>query len=385
MTLNTEARALAAQINKKMGDGTVVVASEMAIPEPFTTGSLALDIALGGGFAGNQWAEVIGLQSHGKTAVTLKTIAANQARDPEFTTLWIAGEHYDRDQAAALGVDNERVIVVPTQDMTFAYDTVLDFAESKSTDCFVIDSYPALIAPEEEEKTMDDVQVALGARITGKFFRKMGSAGRRAPDGSERPFLGLFINQYRDKIGAFSPHGTPKTTPGGNAKNYAFYQQVEVKRDEWIEEAIPGKNLKVKVGQTIKCKTVKNKAAAPQQVASMDFYFRDAPQHGFLRGEYDQVKELITYGLLYDIIDRKGAYFNIGDQIRVQGKDPLIEHVRQDLDLREYLDREIRQVALHTGAREITEEAIEKAESAGKKTVKRKAKATEEVDLDQAS
>lgn len=374
MALNTQAVALAAKINKELGEGSLIVANDMRVPKTFTSGSLSLDIALGGGWAGNQWAEVIGRESHGKTAITLKTIAANQAIDPDFSTLWVAGEHYDIDQAEALGVDNSRVMVVPTQDMVVAYDTMLQFSESRAVDCIVLDSYPALIAPEEEQKNMDEVQVALGARITGKFFRKAGSAIRRSmTDPEDRPMLGLIINQYRDKIGGFSPVGTPQTTPGGNAKNYAFYQRVEVKRDEWIEESLPGKNMKVKVGQTIKVKTVKNKAAAPQQVAVLDFYFRDAPINGFDRGQYDTIKELITLSILYDVIQRKGAYFNFGED-RWQGRDAMLQGIRENLDIQETLDAEVRRLALTAGPRDVAEADVDAANTAGTRKVARRAK-----------
>jgi recombination protein RecA len=377
VALNPEAAALVAKINKEMGEGAVIVASDMTTPPAFTTGDLGLDISLGGGWPGNQWCEVIGMESHGKTFVVLKTIAANQALDPEFTTLWIAAEPYDTDQATALGVDNDRIVLIPTQDMTYAYEKILEFAEQRAVDCVVIDSYPAMIAAEEEEKSMDEAVVALGARFTGKFFRKAGHAWRRNPDGSERPILGLFINQYRDKIGGFAPHGTPKTTPGGNAKNYAFYVRAEVKRDEFIEEGLPGKNMKVKVGQVIKVTTIKNKAAAPRQVTTIDAYFRDAPAHGFKRGEYDKVKTLVIYGLLFDVIIRKGAYYHIGD-LKIMGKDPMIERIREDVDLQEYIEAEVRQIALHTGPRSITEADVEEAVNEGKKRVTRRKKSDEE-------
>lgn len=371
MGLNTEALALAAKINKELGEGAVILASEMRVAKTFTTGSLSLDIALGGGWPGNQWVEIIGRESHGKTAVTLKTIAANQARDPEFFTLWVAAEHYDQRQATALGVDNTRVIVVSTQDMVVAYETMLAYAESRAVDCIVLDSYPALIPPEEEQKGMDEVQVALGARITGKFFRKAGSATRRSHTDDDTPILGIMINQFRDKIGGFSPMGQAQTTPGGNAKNYAFYTRVEVKRDEFIEEKVPGKDMKVRVGQTIKTKTIKNKQAPPQQVASVDFYFRDAPLLGFSRGDYDTVKELLTLGLIYDLIQRRGAYFTYGDQ-RWQGREAMLGGFRDDPDLQHHLDKEVRDIALSTGPRELSEDAVDRATTAGTRVVRRK-------------
>lgn len=385
MPLNAEARALVAKINKEIGAGAILTASEMRIAKRFTSGSLSIDVALGGGWPGNQPIEVIGRESHGKTAVVLKTVAANQALDPDFTVLWVAAEHYDTDQAQALGVDNDRVLVHSTQSMEDAYQTMLAFAESKAVDCIVLDSYPALIADEEAAKDMDEAVMALGARLTGKFFRKYGSAGSRSHLEEERPLLGpIVINQFRDAIGQFSPRGTPKTTPGGNAKNYAYYVRLEVTRDEWIVEKVPGKDLKINVGQTIKTKTIKNKSAAPQQVASVDFYFRDAPILGFKRGEYDDVKQLVVNGLLFDVLQRKGAYFHFDNgeydekgtpKYRWQGKDPMIAAVREDMDLREALQAEVlRRAANPSYASNITEEDVEAAESAGVKRVQRRAK-----------
>lgn len=376
--VNKEAIALAASINKKLGEDAIIVASEMHVPRQFTSGSLALDVALGGGWPGNQWVEVVGRESHGKTAICYKTVAANQQQDPEFTTLWVAAEHYDKEQATALGVDNDRVIVLSTQDMTVAYDAMLQYADSRAVDCIVLDSYPALIPPEEEAKTMDDVQVALGARITGKFFRKAGSATRRSMDGEERPILGMIINQYRDKIGGFSPMGTPQTTPGGNAKNYAFYTRVEVKRDEYIEEKVPGKDLKIKVGQTIKVKTIKNKQAPPQQVASIDFYFRDAPILGFKRGEYDAVKEAVIMGLVYDLIERRGAYFTFGEE-RWQGRESMLQAFREQPDLLAQLDSDVRQIALSGKGSLLSEEDVAKAQTEGTRTVRRSSAVPQEV------
>jgi recombination protein RecA len=369
--LSAEAVSLAAELNKRLGEGSVVLASDMRVARRYTSGSLSLDVALGGGWPGNQWAEILGLESHGKTAIVLKTIAANQALDPDFSTLWIAAEHYDVDQAAALGVDNSRVVVVPTQEMEVAYETMLRFASDRAVDCVVLDSYPALIPKEEEEKAMDEAVMALGARLTGKFFRKAGSATRRSLVLQERPMLGFIINQYRDKIGAFAPHGTPKTSPGGNAKNYAFYVRVEVNRDEWIEEATPGKG-KVKVGQKIKVRTIKNKSAAPQQVAYVDFYFRDAPILGFERGDYDVVKELVAMALVYDVITRGGATFRFGEH-KWTGKDAMFAGIRADVAVRNEITEQVHQIALDPLRRKgITETDLSGAQNIGVRTIHRR-------------
>lgn len=337
--MNAEALAFAAKINKAHGDGTIAVASAMVNYGRITSGSLSLDVALGGGWPTGQWHEVLGKESNGKTVVVLKTVAANQQADPDFATLWIASEHYDEDQAQSLGVDNDRVHVVHTNDMEFAYEVIIEGCASRAFDAVVLDSYPALIAKAEEEKTMDDVQVAPGARVTGKFFRKLGPAMRRSLDTPDRPVTGFFINQYRDKIGGFSPAGIPQTSPGGNGKNYFFYTRVEVRRDEFIDEPRKGKG-KTRVGQVIKVKTLKNKSAPPQQIATIDFYFRDAPFLGFFRGDYDLAKEYVTYAIIYDIIERRGAYYFYGER-KWQGQDKLLDSVREEIGLQEELREKI--------------------------------------------
>ena len=333
--MTPETLALINQINKKLGEGTLVTGSEMAVTGRITSGSLGLDVILGGGWPVNQWHEIIGKESHGKTAIALKTVAANQAKNPDFVTLWVAAEKYDVGQAEAIGVDNSRVVVLPTQDMELAYETMLQFAERRACDLIVLDSYPALIPAEEAEKSMDESVMAIGARLTGKFFRKAGKATKRSLTGDDRPVTGLIINQWRDAIGVFSPQGTAQTTPGGNAKNYFFYTRVEVKRDEYIDETRPGHG-KARVGQVIKFRTIKNKSAPPQQVATVDFYFRDAPFLGFLRGEFDIAKEIFVYAVLYGIIQRRGAYYILGDN-KWQGKEAVLDHIRANTELQEKL------------------------------------------------
>lgn len=371
MGLSPEAVSLAAELNKQLGEGSIVLASDMRVARRFTSGSLSLDVALGGGWPGNQWTEIVGQESHGKTAIVLKTIAANQQLDPDFSTLWIAAEHYDTDQARALGVDNSRVMVVSTQEMEIAYETMLKYASARAVDCMVLDSYPALIAKEEEQKAMDEAVMALGARLTGKFFRKAGAAIRRSLVIEERPMLGIIINQWRDHIGAYSPHGTPKISPGGKAKNYAFYVRCEVTRDEWIEQAIYGKG-KVKVGQSIKVRTIKNKSAAPQQVAYVDFYFRDAPELGFARGEYDVVKELVAMAVVYDVVTRGGSTFSYGEH-RWKGKDAMFEAIRADVALSNDIADKVRTLALDPTLRKgVSDADLSSAQNPGPHIVPRR-------------
>ena len=334
--INDEARKVLAQLNKKFGDGVVVLASDIRsdiIPR-ITSGSTTLDYVLGGGFPGNQWNELVGEPSHGKTALALKTIAANQRLNPDYTTVWVAAEQWVPEYAAMCGVDTSRVIVIETSVMEEAYQSVIQFAESKSVDAIVIDSLPALSPAPEMAKDMDEMTVGRGALLTNKFFRVVGTAMKRSLTEDERPVLGLIINQYRMKIGVM--HGDPRTTPGGEGKNYAFFTRCEVRRDEWIEIGPSGN--KNRIGQRIKVRTLKNKTAPPQRVAYFDFYFAEGGNCS--PGEYDFAKEIASLAVVMGYIERRGGWFYYGER-KWQGIENVIASIREEIDFMEDLRKKV--------------------------------------------
>jgi len=333
-TINSDALKVAALINKKLGSNTVVVADEVTIPDRITTGSLTLDVVLGGGWAMNRWVELVGEASHGKTAIALRTIAANQQVNPEFTAVWIAAEDFDSKYAELCGVDTSRVLLVETNSMEDAFDAVIQFMESKAIDMVVIDSLPALVPSAEDEKSMEEFTVGRGALITNKFFRKVMSATKRDMIESERPVLGMMINQYRMKIGVM--HGDPRTTPGGLGKDYAYSIRCEVKRDEWLEVGT-GQD-KRRVGQTIRVRTIKNKTYPPQQTAYLDFYFADGGPID--AGSYDSGKEIVALSILNGIVERRGGWMYYNDR-KWQGSQALIDSIREEIDLKEELTRAV--------------------------------------------
>lgn len=324
------------KINKTIGENTVVLGSEIRddLMARLTTGSISLDVILGGGWPVNQWHEVIGEASNGKTAIALKTIAANQKKDPKFTTVWVAAEQWVPEYATMCGVDASRVYVVSTNVMEEAYEAVVKIVETKDVDCIVIDSLPALVPTSEDEKEMDGATVGRGALLTNKFFRKVGKASKRSLVDAERPFIGLIINQWRSKIGVM--YGDPRTTPGGLGKDYSYFTRIEVKRDEWIE--VGTGQEKHRVGQTIKVRTIKNKSAPPSQTAFMDFYFADGGQVS--KGEYDFAKEIVAMGIINKVITRAGAYYRYGDR-QWQGADAMLSSIREEVELRETFERDV--------------------------------------------
>lgn len=326
-------RSVAASINKKYGEHTVMLGSEITPNiDTITTGSLSFDAAMGGGWATNHWNEIIGQESAGKTMVVLKTIAANQHRDPKWTTVWFASEDFHEPYAKMLGVDLTRVVVVEENLMQAVYESAIEFVDTREVDCIVIDSYPALTTEREIKGSMDDFQPGEAAVLTAKFLRKSNTTMKAPLAGVGRSLTGIIVNQWREKIGGY---GNPRTSPGGKAKNFFYFQRAEVRRDEWIDNT-KGEH----VGQCIKLSNLKNKLSPPGRVGMVDAYF--ARGNGFNPGDYDEVKDVISAAIAYEVIAKEGRSRYIFGEQSWPNRPRLDDALQED----EKLQKQIREAVL---------------------------------------
>lgn len=333
MTKTDTIATVIAEINKEFGPETVVWGSQIRYSDlpRISTGSYSLDMALGGGWQTNAFHELYGDESSGKTTIILKTIAVQQALNPDHVTFWVAAEEFVPGWARDLGCDTDKILVMQTNILEEACNAAIMVLESRTADVLVIDSMPALSPISEGEGTMDDTQVGLAARLIGKFFRKSYTAMKRSLVEDDRPVTCFVVNQWREKIGVM--FGDPRTTPGGRAKNYWFTTRLQLVRDDWLTEG-DRKNQR-KVGITIKALTKKNKSFPPERTAVFDFYF-DHNEAGISPGSYDLGKELVTLAILYEIFAIKGSYYHLGGE-SWHGRAALEEQVRWDLTLQQKL------------------------------------------------
>lgn len=323
--VNPAVKAVMANIRKKYGDHTVLLGSDI-VPnmDTITTGSLSFDAAMGGGWATNHWNEIIGQASAGKTMVVLKTIAANQRENPKFTTVWFAAEDFHEPYARMLGVDLSRVIVVEENLMQAVYESAIKFVDTREIDMVVIDSYPALTTERELKGTMDDFQPGEAAVLTGKFLRKSNNVMKAPLDGHGRDLTGIIVNQWRQKIGGY---GNPRTSPGGEAKNFFYFQRAEVRRDEWIDNT-KGEHI----GQTIKLSNLKNKLSPPGRMGMVDAYFDKG--NGFSAGDYDVTKDIISAAITYEVIEKTGTKrYVFGDREWRNGRPGMEADITEDTTL----------------------------------------------------
>lgn len=332
MPRTKELDAVVAKLRKEHGDDILLWGSEIQrelIPR-CTTGALSLDVALGGGWPMNQWVEIIGEESSGKSAAIAKTLAANMKRDPNWVAFYADAEGTaDGPWMEAMGVDMDRLIIMNDNGMEKVYQAAIAMLDSRQVDCVVIDSQPQLVPESEDLAQIEELQVGLGARITNKFFRKQRSAIRRSLIEQERPVLGILVNQWREKIGVM--YGDNRTTPGGRGKNFACAVRLEVRRDDWIE--VKG----VRVGQAIKFNAIKNKTAPPRRTAVVDFYFDDVvSDEGEIlhrKGSYDVAKDMVNTAVIKGAIRQTGGGMFYFEEEKWKGRPALYEAVGEDSSL----------------------------------------------------
>jgi recombination protein RecA len=332
----SELRGLVSAVTKdlKLAPGDLVLGEDIPHTRPRTsTGILSLDVALGGGLPLNQWTEIVGPFSSGKTTTAMKIIAHQQRMYPDWICLWVAAEGFEAEFALMNGVDVDRLILVETNSMEEVFETVIKTFESRLIDGVVIDSFPALVPTGEYERDWQEGSLpALGARLFNQFFRKVQKASRRSLVEEDRTWLGIVINQWRDQIGVM--FGDKRTTPGGKGKDYSYYVRLDVAREALIDNGETGKHKKV-VGQEIRVKVIKNKSGPPQRFAYYTFYVDD--HGGFKAGEIDVVFDVFSTAEALGIVARQesgNSYYFLGEKI-AGNKPATLKALEESMELTE--------------------------------------------------
>jgi recombination protein RecA len=270
----TEQDKLLAEIRKEFGPQSMFILGKeerLANIKMRPSGSLMLDIALGGGLPHGRLIGLHGAESSGKTTILNLAIAQAQALEPDKMCAIIDLEHsYDPIWAQKLGVDLKRLMI--TQPDTYAeniYKMIEFMLQSGKYSIIGLDSVDGLIPKDEFEQEDWDKESRVGgaSKINSKAMRKLVNSGLLTKSGTTL----VFINQLRDKIGGFSMYGTPTTTSGGRSLKHAATINIEVSKGDYFSTG--SGNAKVVHGNQIKCKISKNKVAAPHKVAVIDMYY----------------------------------------------------------------------------------------------------------------
>jgi len=301
-----------AQIEKQYGQGAIMQMDEhrYAKIKGIPTGSLSLDIALGGvGIPRGRVTEMFGPESSGKTTLALHIIA--NAQRAGGVAAFIDAEHaLDTTWAKKLGVDVSSMLVSQPDTGEQALEIVEMLIRSNSIDVIVVDSVAALTPAAEIEGEMGDSHMALQARLMSQAMRKLTAVINKSKTSL------IFINQIRMKIGVM--FGNPETTPGGRALKFYSSVRLDLRRITTIKDSGGA------IGTRVRARAVKNKIAPPFREAEFDMMFDSG---------ISREGDLLDLGVGCDIVERGGAWLNYGDIRLGQGRENAKKYLAQNPDL----------------------------------------------------
>ena len=314
------------QIERQFGKGTVMRLGDSAAArdiEVISTGSLALDVALGiGGLPKGRVVEIYGPEASGKTTLALQVISECQKKGG--TAAFIDAEHaLDPIYAAKIGVSIDDLLVSQPDNGEQALEITDMLVRSGAVDVVVVDSVAALTPRAEIEGEMGDSHMGLQARLMSQALRKLAGNIKRSNT------MVIFINQIRMKIGVM--FGSPETTTGGNALKFYASVRLDIRRIGAIKK---GDEI---LGNETRVKVVKNKVAPPFKKAEFEILYGEG---------ISRLGEVIDMGVENDLVDKAGSWYSYNGERIGQGKDNSRTYLKEHPEIAEEIEAKLRTLLL---------------------------------------
>ena len=309
------------QIEKQFGKGAIMRYGEASRVNVQTTptGSISLDIALGGGVPKGRIVEIYGPESSGKTTLAYHVIAESQKNGG--MAAFIDAEHaLDPEYAKNIGVDVDKLLISQPDTGEQALEIAETLVRSNAIDVLVVDSVAALVPRAEIEGEMGDSHMGLQARLMSQALRKLTGAI------SKSHTTVIFINQIRMKIGVM--FGNPETTAGGQALKFYSSVRMDIRRSEQIKD---GDNV---IGNHVRVKIVKNKIAPPFKTAEFDIMYNEG-----ISSEGDVLDLAVKDGL----VDKSGAWYEYEGTKIGQGREAAKQFLRDNMKVFDLLSKNLRE------------------------------------------
>ena len=311
------------QITKQFGDGSIMKLGEQSKidVELFSSGSLAFDLALGGGFPKGRIIEIYGPESSGKTTLALHAIAEIQKQGGQ--AAFIDAEHaLDPAYARKIGVKTDDLLISQPDNGEQALEICETLVRSGAVDLIIVDSVAALVPQAEIDGDMGDSQMGLQARLMSQAMRKLTGII------SKTKATVIFINQIRMKIGVM--FGNPETTTGGNALKFYASVRVDIRRIGQIKD---GDNI---AGSRTKIKVVKNKIAAPFRTAEFDIMYNEG---------ISKTGDVLDLSVQYGVVEKAGAFFKYNGETIGQGREAVKRLFKEKPELMAEIETKVRAAA----------------------------------------
>ena len=309
------------QITKQFGDGSIMKLGDAkkVDVELLPSGSLSLDLALGGGYPKGRIIEIYGPESSGKTTLTLHAIAEIQKQGG--TAAFIDAEHaLDPSYARKLGVDTENLLIAQPDNGEQALEITETLVRSNAVDLIVVDSVAALTPQAEIDGDMGDSHMGLQARLMSQALRKLTGIINKSKA------TVIFINQIRMKIGVM--FGNPETTTGGNALKFYASVRMDIRRTGQIKV---GDDI---IGNRTKVKIVKNKIAPPFRLAEFDIMYNEG---------ISKTGDILDLASQYGVVEKSGAFYKYGGETIGQGRDKTKTFLKDNPEIMSEIDNKVRE------------------------------------------
>lgn len=314
------------QIERQFGKGAVMRLGDSAAArdiEVISTGSLALDVALGiGGLPRGRVVEIYGPEASGKTTLTLQVISECQKKGG--TAAFIDAEHaLDPIYAEKIGVSIDDLLISQPDNGEQALEITDMLVRSGAVDVVVVDSVAALTPRAEIEGDMGDSHMGLQARLMSQALRKLAGNIKRSNT------MVIFINQIRMKIGVM--FGSPETTTGGNALKFYASVRLDIRRIGAIKK---GDEI---LGNETRVKVVKNKVAPPFKKAEFEILYDEG---------ISRLGEVIDMGVENDLVDKAGSWYSYNGERIGQGKENSRTYLKEHPEIAEEIEAKLRTLLL---------------------------------------
>lgn len=321
-------------ITKQFGEGSIMRLGDnhkMKV-ETISTGSLAIDLALGvGGLPRGRIVEIYGPESSGKTTFCLSVIAEAQRKGG--LAAFVDVEHaLDPKYARTVGVNLDDLLVSQPDSGEDALNITETLIRSNAIDVIIIDSVAALVSKHELDGQMGDATVGSQARLMSQAMRRLTAVV------SKTKCVCIFTNQIREKIGVM--FGSPETTPGGRALKFFCSIRIDIRRREQLKQP-DGKVI----GNRTKLKIVKNKVAPPFTECEFDIMYDEG---------ISASGSVIDLGLEHKVLEKRGAWISYDGDLIGQGRDAAKATIREKPELaKEIMDKVYAKVNV-TGGTDVT-------------------------------
>lgn len=338
MTLTIE--QVLSQLSPKLRK-SILVGDEIPKTEYAATPSYGLNRALNGGLPYGRQVLIWGSKSSAKSSLCLQMIGMAQKEGK--VCAWIDAEmSYDKVWAEKLGVDTSKLIVSQARTINEMVDVGVNLMEA-GVDIIVVDSVTSLLPAIYFEKDSIELKQLENTKQIGAESRDFSNAWKMInyANNKVKPTLFVLISQSRNNINAMY---TSQQPTGGQATKFYSSTIIKLFSSESDNQAIKGKIhvgdkiIEEKIGRKIRWDLQFSKTSPSFQSGEYDFYFR-GDNVGI-----DFIGDLVDTAELAGHINRTGAWYQLDDGTKVQGRDGLIARVKEDLELQEILKNKLNNV-----------------------------------------